>query len=72
MNKIQRKISREVNKKIDKAIDKYYENAKIIKLENGESVIEGNPEALMQLLKDTTRHRLKREVIKEFKEQGII
>lgn len=72
MNKVQRKISREVNKRIEKTIEKYYENVKTIKLESGAVLIETDPEILRKLLIDTTRHRVKRQVIKDFKEQNII
>lgn len=72
MNRVQRKISKEVNKRIDKAIDNYFSCVDSIKLENGSTLIQADPYALEKLVTDTTRHRIKRQVIKEFKEQGIL
>lgn len=72
MNRVQRKISREIKKRIDQAIDKYYEGAEITQLENGRSLIKVDTEALIQLVEDTARHRVKKQVIKDFKEQGIL
>lgn len=72
MNRVQRKISREIKKRIDQAIDKYYEGAEITQLENGGSLIKVDTEVLIQLVEDTARHRVKKQVIKDFKEQGIL
>lgn len=72
MNRVQRKISKEVNKRIEKAIDNYYCCVNFLELENGSTLIQVDPYALEKLVTETTRHRIKRQVVKEFKEQGLI
>lgn len=72
MNRIQRKINKEVNKRIEKAIDNYYNCVNFIKLESGSTLVQADTDKLEKLVIETARHRIKRQVIKDFKEQGLL
>lgn len=72
MNKIQKKISKEVKRRDDAIWNEFYSKTEKTQLENGTTLYKYNKDLLEWVFDASNRYRIKKQVIKEFKEQGIL
>lgn len=71
MNKFQKKVNKEVKRRDNAIWDEYYRKSEKTQLKNGGVLYKYDMDLLNWVFDASNRYRIKKQVIKDFKAQGI-